>query len=115
MSKQSGYLKRLEDERNRVMNATELLTKQFMLDTLQITMNRQKDAWGFDRLMRLMDDWEKVRHEYKAAMDPKDPEADVAQEHMDREIAGIINGRMDLIPFYERYPELRRIVYDKRR
>ena len=114
MGKQSGFLQRQQEAKNALMHSTELLVKQFMLDTLQIAMNRYR-GYGFDRIMQLMDEWEKVRDEYKAAMDPKDPEADVAQEHMDRELVRIINGNMELIPFSERYPELRRIVYDKRK
>lgn len=37
--------------------------------------------------------------------------ADVMQEHMDRVFLQIINGKQDLIPFAQRYPELKRIKY----
>lgn len=114
MAKQSGYLQRQREGKDALMHSTEVLIKQYMVDTLLITMNKQF-GWGFDRLMRLMDEWEKNRDEYRKALDPiKNKEADVAQSHMDQAISTIINGRMPLIPFEERYPDLKPVIYDKR-
>lgn len=39
------------------------------------------------------------------------PEADVYQEHMDRVLAQIINGKQELFSFDQRYPELKKIKY----
>ena len=38
-------------------------------------------------------------------------EADVRQVHMDRVLAQIINGKAELIPFPDRYPDLKKIKY----
>ena len=78
MPKQSGFLQRQQQIQNNVMRAAETLAKQYMLDTLQIAANRAF-GFGYDRQLALLDVWESVRREYKAALDPKDPEADVAQ------------------------------------
>lgn len=108
--KQSGYLAKQQEIQNRIMHAAEAMAKQYMVDTLQITLNK-KEGWGYDRIVRLCEEWEETRQEYRKALNPSDPEADVEQEHMDMAISRIINGRMELIPFYERYPGLKKVRY----
>lgn len=107
--KQSGYLAKQQEIQNRIMHAAEAMAKQYMVDTAQIALHRL--GWGFDRIMRFSEEWQAVREEYRPALDPKNPEADVEQEHMDMALSRIINGRMDLIPFYERYPGLKKVRY----
>ena len=41
------------------------------------------------------------------------PAADVMQEHMDRVLAQIINGKAELIPFPDRYKDLKKIKYGR--
>ncbi len=48
-----------------------------------------------------------------AALDCRNPEADVCQEHMDRVLAEIIRNRMILIRFPERYPHVKKIKYGR--
>lgn len=55
------------------------------------------------------------RKEYRPALDYKNPAADVCQEHMDRVMAQIISGKQELIPFAERYPELKKVTYGGRK
>lgn len=111
MGKQSGFLMKQQQIQNNVMRAAELLAKQYMMDTVQITLHKCS-GWGYDRQMQFLKDWEKTRAEYRAALDPKDPEADVAQEHLDRAISEILAGRCELIPFGERYPDLKKLSYE---
>lgn len=113
MPKQSGFLLQQQQIQNNVMAAASNLTRQFMLDTLQITMHKDF-GWGYDRQTQILNAWEKRRREYEKAIDPKDPEADVAQEHMDAALVEMMAGKQELIPFYARYPELRKIKYRKR-
>lgn len=110
MPKQSGFLKRQEQIQNNVMNAAGNIAKQFMLDTLQITLHKDF-GWGYERQKQLLEAWEKRRHQYQKALDPKDPEADVAQEHMDTALTDMISEKQELFPFSERYPELKKIKY----
>lgn len=113
MGNKNTWLEQQAAAKNAVMHSTELLTKQYMVDTLCIAIH-ESEGWGYDRIMRLMDAWRETREEYRLALDPKNPEADVAQEHMDRMLVQIINGKQDLIPFAERYPDLRGIKYGKK-
>lgn len=92
------------------MHAAEVLAKQFMIDTLQITLHKDF-GWGYDRQKQLLEAWEKRRSEYRTALDPKNKEADVAQEHMDAALVDMMAGKQELIPFSERYLELKKIKY----
>lgn len=112
MPKQSGFLQRQQQIQNNVMRAAETLATQYMLDTLQIAANRAF-GFGYDRQSALLDVWESVRREYKAALDPKDPEADVAQEHLGRALREIVKDHQPFFPFQERYPELKKIKYGR--
>lgn len=114
MAKQSAYLQRRNAELDAAFNAGAAMALQFATDTLQITIH-QKDGWGFDRIMRLTEAWAEVRKEYRPALDYKNPAADVCQEHMDRVMAQIIRGKQELIPFAERYLELKKVTYGGRK
>lgn len=113
MGNKNTWLERQAEAKNAIMHSTELLTKQYMLDTLCIAIH-ESDGWGYDRIMRLLAAWKDTREEYRLALCPNDSEADVAQEHMDRMLVQIINGKQELIPFAERYPDLRGIKYGKK-
>ena len=110
MAKQSGYLQRWENETNRLLQATMVITSQFDIDTLQIAIH-QTEGWGYDRIMRVTHAWMETQREYRPALNCKDPAADVMQEHMDRVLAQIINGKAELIPFPDRYKDLKKIKY----
>ena len=112
MAKQSGYLQRRDAELEAAFNAGAATALQFATDTLQMTIH-QKDGWGYDRIMHLTKDWVDTQREYKPALNCKDKAADVRQEHMDRVLAEIINGKAELIPFPARYPDLKKIKYGR--
>ena len=59
-------------------------------------------------------DWAETRKELKEAIEPEHPECDVKQEEMQRWFKDICaNKKLQPIPFYERYPFLKRVRYDK--
>ncbi len=110
MAKQSAYLQRRDAELDAAFNAGAAMAMQFAMDTLQMALH-QSEGWGYDRIMRLTEAWAEVRKEYRPALDYKNPAADVCQEHMDRVLAQIINGKAKLIPFPDRYKDLKKIRY----
>ena len=112
MAKQSAYLQRRDAQLDATFNAGAAMAMQFALDTLQMALH-QTEGWGYDRIMRITHNWVAVQREYKPALNCKDPAADVCQEHMDRVLAEIISGRKELIPFSERYPELKKVRYGR--
>lgn len=110
MAKQSGMIAFAEQFAQAKVEAAQRLISQYMIDTLQMTLH-QTEGWGYDRIMRLTEAWHDVRAEYSAVMNSGNPDADVMQEHMDRVLAQIINGKAELIPFPDRYPDLKKIKY----
>ena len=108
--KKNAYLEKQRADKKAFMNSVELIVKQYCIDTLTITLHEEY-GWGYDRLMALMDQWAENRKKYQDAINPDLVEADVAQDHVDRIMERIIRGKMDLIPFEERYPTLKKIKY----
>lgn len=112
MSNKNGYLAKKDAEKQATIRGTELIVKQYCIDTLLITLHEQH-GWGYDRLMQLLDDWQATRIKYKDAVnpDPKDKknETTYQQAKIDRMMVQIIRGKQELIPFEERYPTLRKI------
>ena len=88
--KQSAYLILQRETRRRLVQAAERVTQQLMLDTLQVTLH-QEFGFGYDRIKRLTDAWGKTYN------------LDLLRDHQ------------ALIPFGERYPEIREITYGPRR
>ena len=114
MSKQSGWMKRMEEEKEDLSIKVQLITRQFMIDTLQITL-RKELGWGYDRIMRITNAWEGYRKQYHPAIEPLHKYADVEQGHIQQAFKDICaNKRIEPIPFKERYPYLKDIRYDKK-
>jgi hypothetical protein len=114
MSKQSGFLKRQAEKSEDMSMKIQLTTRQFMIDTLQIAL-REDLGWGFDRIMKLTEAWENRRREYTPAIDPRDVECDVKQEHMQRVFEDICAvKKLKPHTFKERYPYLKDVRYDRK-
>ena len=114
MGKQSGFLLKQElRERDLIIKAQGIII-QYMLDTLQVTL-REDYGKGYDSIMDLMDKWTAKRKYYQAVLEPRNPEADVMREHMQRVLRDI-GARKKIVPpeFDDRYPFLNRIKYDRR-
>lgn len=109
--KQSGFMAKQLAMRQALIEATERVTQQLMMDTLQITLH--EFGWGYDRIMKLTKAWADAYNHYHDTLDVKNVEADVLRVHLDRELADILKGHQDLIPFEERYPEIKEIAYKK--
>ena len=112
MTKISGMQRYAEQYSKAKVEAAQLLISQYMMDTLQMALH-ESEGWGYDRIMRLESAWHKIRDQYAPAINPSNPEADVYQEHMDRVLLEIINGKQELYPFEFRYPELKKIKYGR--
>lgn len=105
----NAYLQQRAAEREVFMRAVEHTTEQYMTDMLEITLH-EEFGFGYDRIMSLVEKWEANMRKYRPALNSKHAEADVYQEHMDRIMVQILRGR-PLLPFEERYPDLRKVKY----
>ena len=110
--KQSGFMAKQLAMRQAMIEATERVTQQLMMDTLQIVLHNEL-GFGYDRIMRITKAWGSEYNHYHDVFNVKHAEADVLRVHLDRELADILKGHQDLIPFEERYPEIKEIAYKK--
>ena len=104
----SGFLQRQKQQQQLYMDITERIMKQFMLDTLQMTLH--DEGWGYKRILDLTEKWGAKYSTYYTALGTSD-EADYLRFAMDRELSDIIKGNMELAPFEVRYPEIKQITY----
>lgn len=109
MSGKNYLLRKQTDLINETYRTAERITRQYDLDTLQITLSRYpKLNLGYDRIMEICELWDAVKEEYHNALQ-RHPEQDYYLACMDRELAQIMAHRADkLIPAEKRYPELRK-------
>lgn len=110
--KRSGYLQQRDGRTQALLDVMQRTMKQYMLDTLLITMH-EDFGWGYDRLSRLAEKWGETYDVYFPAMQSTE-ESDVYQERLDRATRSYI-GDNQLYPFAERYPEIRQLGYGPRR
>lgn len=110
----NSYLAKQRAVIDETFRIAERITRQFDVDSYQIALARYaKLGLGHQRIMEITELAEQVREEYRKAFE-KDPEADVYREHLDRELAEISKGR-PIIPYEERYPEMKKITYEGKR
>lgn len=112
--KQSGLMQRQQEREDAALMAGIRIGVQYAIDTLNISLN-EADGWGYDRQMRLMEIWRSNRQFYKAALNCRDVESDVYRDKLDKGLITVIGGKAALIPFRERYPDLKPVRYDRRR
>lgn len=112
--KQSGLMQRQQEREDAALAAGIRIGVQYAIDTLNISLH-EADGWGYDRQMRLMEIWRDNRQYYKKALDFREVEADVFRDKLDKGLVTVIGGKSELIPFRERYPDLKPIRYDRRR
>ena len=107
----NAYLLKREAETQVNRQIMQRITGQFYVDTLQTALARYtKLDLGYQRIMEICELWDQVREEYWVALSG-DTESDVAQNHLDSELLQIAKDPALIIPFPERYPELRKITY----
>ena len=111
--KQSGFMAKQLAMRQALIDATERVTQQLMMDTLQIVLHNEL-GFGYDRIMRITKAWGSEYNHYHDVFNVKHAEADVLRVHLDRELTDILKGHQELIPVEERYPEIKEITYGRK-
>lgn len=109
----NAFLEKQRIHEKVMMDATQAVTQQMMMDTAQIALHEA--GWGYDRILRFCARWGELYNRFHDALMVNDAEADVLQEHLDRALGDIIKNRQDLIPFRKRYPEIKEITYSGRK
>lgn len=112
----NDYLARQRAMQQEFLNVGEQFGIQKMWDYFQIVLRDPKimgkDTFGPERLARIYEGMKAMTDEYHTAfIDHK--EADYYQEKLDANLREIWGEKT--VPFYERYPDLKKIKYDKAR
>ena len=111
----NNFLARQQAIMDEHMHIAERVTRQYDTDTLQIALARyDKLRLGYQRIMEITELWAQVRDEYFPALSGG-VEADVARDHLDRELLQIAKDPSLVLPFDPRYPEMKKIRYDKKK
>ena len=110
----NGYLEKRQAMNQGFLDVGEQFGIQKIWDYLQITLNDPtvmgKDVFGKERLERIYKHLQALVDEYHTAF-TNEKEADYYQEKLDEQLRKIWGDKT--LPFYERYPELKHIKYDK--
>ena len=107
--KQSGYLAAERARRKALVEATQHIERQRMADSVQIAMRRL--GYSYAKIKAVMLEMQTVVDEFAGAYQGDvNPEADYLRVKLDEAIAEIVRGHQDMIPWEERYPELRSIT-----
>lgn len=114
MKKPNSYLQKQEMLYQNFLDMGEHIGIQKMWDYLCIVLHNPKvmgkDTHGPKRLAKIFAEMQKMVDEYHVAF-TNDKEADYYQEKLDAQLREI--WRDKTLPFYERYPEIKKIKYDK--
>lgn len=116
-SKKNPFLARQEAKIDEAVRIGVNIGLQLSSDCYQMALNdsavMSRDVLGAKRLEKVADAAEANVHFFLAAVDYRDPEADVLQEKMDSRLRKIWGDRLQT--FYERYPWLKKVRYDGRK
>ena len=108
------YLQRKRAVNQNFLDAGEQMGLQKMWDYMQIALRDPeimgKDVFGRKRMEKLYQRTKELAEYFHTAF-TDDKEADLVQRDMDAALREIWGD--DLSPFYERYPELKKLGYDK--
>ena len=116
MAVKNTYLERQRERDQKFLDAGERMGIQKMWDYMQIALRDPKimgkDVFGRKRLEKLFFETKELAEYFHTAF-TDDKEADLVQRDMDAALREIWGD--DLSPFYDRYPELKKLGYDKSR
>ena len=107
----NDYIRRRNRDRQGFASAGGRVAMQLACDSAVIALH---DLFGFgeERCRRFVLEMEMNYNAFHAATEGK-KESDVAQEHLDRKLAKVFGE--NLVPFEERYPDVKPITYEGRK
>ena len=110
----NGFLDRRNTREQAILDAGEEMGMQKMWDYVQIVLRDPeimgRDTFGRKRLEKVYHELSKVANYYHTAF-TNDVEADHRQEELDARLKEV--WQEDLVPFYGRYPRLKKQQYNK--
>lgn len=108
----NSYMQRRAVERDALIAVVERVSQQEMVDVFCIALNRVV-GMGYKRLMDVIQEVQRLQSFFAPAFDVKHPECDYYRELLDRAI-GAFCPEDQLIPFDERFDELKKVRYNRK-
>lgn len=112
----NDYQARQQAMKQAFLDLGEQITTQKMWDYIQIVLRDPKvmgkDTFGPERLAKIYMALKETKDRYHTAF-TADKEADYYQEELDAQLREIWGDKT--LSFYERYPDIKKIKYDKAR
>lgn len=88
--------------------------RQQSIDFLQIAL-QVLHGFGEKRQAEVLEEMKNLYDKFWPAFDVKHPECDVFREHLDRALAQNCGKEHPLIPFAERYEDLKQVSYGRKK
>lgn len=88
--------------------------RQQTIDLLQLAL-QTKQGFGEKRMWELLIEMKDLFEQFHPAFDIKHPECDVFREHLDRALAQNCGKEHPLVPFAERYEDLKQVSYGRKK
>lgn len=104
------FLERIEQEKQAAFEAAQRISRQKMTDFLQIALHNRY-GFGEQRIWEVLMDIVALFEEFQPAFDVRHPECDWYRERLDRLLSQNCGKEHPLIPFAERYEDLKQVRY----
>ncbi len=104
------YLERQTAEKQAAFDIGLRIGRQQSIDLMQLAL-QSKQGFGEKRIWELLMVMKDLFEEFRPAFDVKHPECDVYREHLDRALSQNCGKEHPLIPFAERYEDLKQVKY----
>ena len=88
--------------------------RQQSIDLVQLAL-QSKHGFAEKRMWELLTEMTRMFDEFKPAFDVKHPECDYYREMLDRALAQSCGKEHPLIPFHERYEDLKQVTYGRKK
>ena len=88
--------------------------RQQSIDLLQLAL-QSKQGFGEKRMWEVLQEMSALYDEFSTAFDVKNPECDYYRERLDRALEQNCGKEHPLIPFKERYEDLKQVTYGRKK
>ena len=108
-----NYLQKIAAEKENAFEIGLRIGRQQCIDFLQLAL-QGKHGFGEKRMWELLMEIQALNDEFKPAFNVKHDECDYYRERLDRALSQNCGKEHPLVPFAERYEDLKQVVYGRK-
>ena len=109
-----NFAQKIAFEKQTAFDIGQRIGRQQTIDLLQLAL-QSKHGFGEKRLWELLMEMKDLFEQFHPAFDIKHPECDVYREHLDRALSQNCGKEHSLVPFAERYEDLKQVSYGRKK